>query len=123
MTTANATTSTPVPDAAPTSAGGSAGPVGIGFIGVGVISDTYLENLGSFPDVEVLILGDLDTERAAAQAAKHGVPASGTTQDVLDHPGVQVVVNLTIPAVHTEISAAAIAAGKHVGTEEPSAEE
>src|SRR5690625_2894608 len=119
MTTANATTSTPLPDAAPTSAGGSAGPVGIGVIGVGGISDTYLEKLGSFPDGEVLILGDLDTERAAAQAAKHGVPAAGTTQDVLDHPGVQVVVNLTIPAVHTEISSAAIAAGKHVWTEKP----
>jgi predicted dehydrogenase len=95
------------------------GPVGVGFIGVGVISDTYLENLNSFPDVEVLILGDLDTERAAAQASKHAVPASGTAQDVLDHPGVQVVVNLTIPAVHAEISSAAIAAGKHVWTEKP----
>ncbi|MGO2558406.1 Gfo/Idh/MocA family protein [Brachybacterium sp.] len=95
------------------------GPVGVGFIGVGVISDTYLENLNSFPDVEVLILGDIDTERAAAQAAKHDVPASGTAQDVLDHPGVQVVVNLTLPATHTEISSAAIAAGKHVWTEKP----
>ncbi|WP_114855384.1 Gfo/Idh/MocA family protein [Brachybacterium sp. YJGR34] len=93
--------------------------VGVGFIGVGVISDTYLENLASFPDVEVLILGDLDTERARSQAEKHGVPAHGTAQDVLDHPGVQVVVNLTIPAVHAEISSAAIAAGKHVWTEKP----
>ena len=74
-----------------------AGPVGVGFIGVGVISDTYLENLNSFPDVEVLILGDINTERAAAQAAKHNVPASGTAQDVLDHPGVQVVVNCPRP--------------------------
>ncbi|MGP9613464.1 Gfo/Idh/MocA family protein [Brachybacterium sp. AOP42-B2-9] len=96
-----------------------AGPVGVGFIGVGVISDTYLENLNSFPDVEVLILGDINTERAAAQAAKHNVPASGTAQDVLDHPGVQVVVNLTLPATHVEISSAAIAAGKHVWTEKP----
>jgi predicted dehydrogenase len=95
------------------------GPIGVGFIGVGVISDTYLENLGSFPDVEVLILGDLDVERAKSQAAKHGVPAAGTAQDVLDHPGVQVVVNLTIPAVHAEVSASAIAAGKHVWTEKP----
>lgn len=59
-------------------------PIGVGFIGVGVISDTYLENLSSFPDVEVLILGDLDTDRARAQAEKHGVPAHGTAQDVLD---------------------------------------
>ena len=31
------------------------GPVGVGFIGAGMISDTYLENLTSFPDVEVVI--------------------------------------------------------------------
>ena len=93
--------------------------VGIGFIGVGVISDTYLENLTSFPDVEVLILGDLDTERARAQAAKWGVPAAGTPDEVLAHPGVDLVVNLTVPAVHVAVSSAAVAAGKHVWTEKP----
>ncbi len=95
------------------------GPVGVGFIGVGVISDTYLENLASFPDVEVLILGDVNTDRAQAQAAKHGIAQWGTAADVLAHPGVDVVVNLTIPAVHVEISSQAIAAGKHVWTEKP----
>ena len=93
--------------------------VGIGVIGAGVISDTYLENLASFPDVEVLIVGDIDTARAAAQAAKHGVPAHGDVAAVLAHDGVQIVVNLTIPAVHLEISRQAIAAGKHVWTEKP----
>ena len=28
------------------------GPVGVGFIGAGVISDQYLTNLTTFPDVE-----------------------------------------------------------------------
>ncbi|WP_125133003.1 Gfo/Idh/MocA family oxidoreductase [Microbacterium sp. 10M-3C3] len=95
------------------------GPVGIGVIGAGVISDTYLENLTTFPDVEVLIVGDLFPERAREKADAHGVPAAGTVDDVLAHPGVQVVVNLTIPAAHIEISAAAVAAGKHVWTEKP----
>jgi predicted dehydrogenase len=95
------------------------GPVGVGFIGVGMISDTYLENLNSFPDVRVVILGDLDTERAKAQAEKHGVAESGTADDVLAHPDVDIVVNLTIPAVHAEVSAKAIAAGKHVWVEKP----
>jgi predicted dehydrogenase len=93
--------------------------VGVGVIGTGVISDTYLENLNSFPDVEVLVVGDLDTDRARAQAEKHGVPASGTAQDVLGHPDVQLVVNLTIPAAHIEVSSAALAAGKHVWSEKP----
>ncbi|ROP48633.1 MULTISPECIES: Gfo/Idh/MocA family protein [unclassified Rathayibacter] len=95
------------------------GPIGIGVIGVGVISDTYLENLASFPDVEVLIVGDLLLDRAKSQAEKHGVPAWGSAEDVLAHAGVQVVVNLTIPAAHVEVSAAAIAAGKHVWSEKP----
>ena len=95
------------------------GPVGVGFVGVGNISDTYLENLNSFPDIEVLILGDLLTDRAAEQARKHGIPASGSTADVLAHPGVELVVNLTVPAVHVEISSQAIAAGKHVWSEKP----
>lgn len=93
--------------------------VGIGIIGVGVISDTYLENLGRFPDVEVLIVGDLLLDRAQAQAEKHGVPAFGSADDVLSHPGVDLVINLTIPAVHIEVSRKAIAAGKHVWTEKP----
>ena len=95
------------------------GPVGVGLIGVGVISDTYLENLGSFPDVEVLALGDLDVERARSQAAKHGIAAAGTAEEVLANPDVELVVNLTIPAVHAEVSLAAIEAGKHVWSEKP----
>lgn len=93
--------------------------VGLGLIGSGVISDTYLENLGSFPDVEVVIIGGLDVEQARARARKHGVSQWGTADDVLAHPDVQVVVNLTVPAAHVEVSAAAIAAGKHVWTEKP----
>ncbi|MCI2957471.1 Gfo/Idh/MocA family oxidoreductase [Agromyces atrinae] len=95
------------------------GPVGVGFIGTGMISDTYLEHLTRFPDVRVIILGDLDETRAAAQAAKHGVPESGSAADVLAHPDVEIVVNLTIPAVHAEVASAAIAAGKNVWTEKP----
>lgn len=93
--------------------------VGIGLIGAGVISDTYLENLASFPDTEVLIIGDLDQDRARVQAEKHGVPAHGSADDVLAHPDVRLVVNLTIPAAHIEVSRAAIAAGKHVWSEKP----
>lgn len=93
--------------------------LGIGLIGAGVISDTYLENLSAFPDVEVRIVGDLDTARARAQAEKYGIGASGSAADVLAHDGVDLVVNLTIPAAHIEVSRAAVAAGKHVWTEKP----
>lgn len=93
--------------------------VGIGVIGAGVISDTYLENLSAFPDVDVLIVGDVLVERAEAQARKHGVPAHGSADDVLAHPDVELIINLTIPAAHIDVSRRAIAAGKHVWSEKP----
>ena len=78
------------------------GRVGVGLIGAGMISDTYLDNLTSFPDVEVLMVSDRDVPRAQAQAQKHGVPAWGGADDVLAHPDIELVVNLTIPAVHAQ---------------------
>ncbi|WP_394278787.1 Gfo/Idh/MocA family protein [Microbacterium sp.] len=95
------------------------GPVGVGVIGAGVISQTYLENLTSFPDVKVVAIGDLLPERAQAKAAEHGVPSWGTFDDVLANPDVELVVNLTIPQAHIEVSSRAVAAGKHVWTEKP----
>jgi predicted dehydrogenase len=94
-------------------------PVGVGLIGAGNISDQYLTSLTSFPDVKVLAIGDVVEERAREQAAKYGVPTAGAPRVVLDHPDIEIVVNLTIPAVHVEVSLAIIAAGKHVWTEKP----
>lgn len=95
------------------------GPVGVGIIGAGNISDTYLENLNSLLDIDVVIVGDLNVDRARVQAAKHAVSEFGTAADVLGHAGVDIVVNLTIPGVHAAVSSAAIAAGKHVWSEKP----
>ena len=95
------------------------GPVGVGVIGAGVISGTYLENLTSFPDVRVLRVADLDTGRAAAQAANHGVPHSGTVAELLADREVEIVVNLTLPAAHVDVGLAALEAGKHVWAEKP----
>lgn len=97
----------------------SDGPVGVGVIGAGVISTRYLTNLGSFPDVDVRFVADIDLDRAAAQAAAFDVPRSGTVDELLADPEVEIVVNLTIPAVHAEVALAAIEAGKDVWSEKP----
>ena len=96
-----------------------AGPVGIGVIGAGTISDTYLENLTKFADTEVLAIGDIVPEAAHEKADKYEVPAAGDVATVLNEPRVEIVVNLTIPAAHAEVASQAIAAGKHVWNEKP----
>ncbi|MEY4320907.1 MAG: hypothetical protein RLZZ471_848 [Actinomycetota bacterium] len=98
---------------------GKKGPVGVGFIGAGVISDQYLINLTKFPDVNVLFIADIDLDRAASQAKKYGVAASGSVDELLANPEIEIVVNLTIPAAHAEVDLKCIAAGKHVWSEKP----
>jgi predicted dehydrogenase len=94
-------------------------PVGVGMIGAGTISNTYLENLTNFADTEVLAIGDLFPEAAKEKAAKYEVPTAGDADTVLDHPDVEIVVNLTIPAAHADVATQAIKAGKHVWNEKP----
>ena len=84
-----------------------------------MISDTYLEHLTSFPDLNVIIVGNRNVDRARIQAEKHDVTHWGTNEEVLAYPEVELVVNLTVPAVHAAISSAALSAGKHVWSEKP----
>lgn len=95
------------------------GPMNIGVIGAGVISQQYLENLTRAADVRVVMVADLDTDRAAARAAEYGVPASGTVAELLARDDIEIVVNLTIPAAHVPVALDALAAGKHVWSEKP----
>lgn len=92
---------------------------GVGIVGAGNISTQYLENLTRYPDVEVRFVADLDLPRAAAQAEAYGVPASGGVDELLARDDVDVVVNLTVPAAHTEVGHRILAAGKHVWSEKP----
>lgn len=95
------------------------GPVGVGVIGAGTISEQYLDNLTTFPDVVVHAIGDMFPEAAAAKAAAYGIDAHGGVDAVLNHPDVEIVVNLTIPSAHVDVGLAAVAAGKHVWSEKP----
>ncbi|MFH6679009.1 Gfo/Idh/MocA family oxidoreductase, partial [Clavibacter michiganensis] len=79
---------------------GGTGRVGVGVIGAGVISGTYLENMTAMPDLEVLFVADIDLDRARSRAEEHGVPNHGTVDELLAMDEIEIVVNLTLPATH-----------------------
>ena len=91
----------------------------VGIIGCGAISNAYFNGSKTFPVLEIVNCADLDVKRANAKAAEFGIPASGDVAQLLADPAVDLVVNLTIPRAHMEVSQAAIAAGKHVFSEKP----
>ena len=62
---------------------------------------------------------DLVLERAEDQAEAYGVPKACTPEELLVDEEVEIVLNLTVPTVHAEVSLAALEAGKHVYTEKP----
>ena len=55
---------------------------------------------------------------AEARAAEFGLRAM-TVEALLADPGIDIVINLTIPKVHVEVGLRALAAGKHVHSEKP----
>lgn len=89
----------------------------IGVIGCGVISDIYLKNLTTrFSGISVVACADVVQEKSAMKAAEYHIAAM-TPQELLQSNEVDVVLNLTNPQYHTEISLSAIENNKHVYSE------
>ena len=93
-------------------------PLGVGIIGCGTISAIYMQNMGRFPGLRLTACADLREDAAHAAAARHGVSARGIDA-LLASTDIDIVVNLTVPAAHFAVSAAALAADKHVFSEKP----
>lgn len=93
-------------------------PLRIGLVGCGNISVTYLRNAALFRGIEIVACADLLPEQASRRAAEYGLRAVPVAALIADQ-GIDLVLNLTVPAAHAEITRAALAAGKHVFTEKP----
>ena len=91
---------------------------GVGIIGCGNISSAYLKLAPLFGSIEVLAVADLNTEAAAARADEFSVRAD-TIDALLASDDIEIVVNLTIPAAHFEVTKRILEAGKHAYSEKP----
>ena len=90
----------------------------IGIVGCGNISTAYLRNAPLFRGVEIVACADINPDAAARRAADFGIQAMEVGALIAD-PTVDLVLNLTIPVAHFDISMTALSAGKHVFTEKP----
>lgn len=92
--------------------------LGIGVIGCGTISRAYLRAMKRFGMIELRAVADMRSPAAEALGAEFGVPGLRVDQ-LLRRDDVDVVVNLTVPLAHTDVSLAVLRAGKHVHSEKP----
>jgi predicted dehydrogenase len=91
----------------------------IGIIGTGFVADLYMRSLQTFPHITVDCAFDIDSERLNAFCAYWGVRAASSLNALLEGPGVELVLNLTNPGAHFEVSRACLLAGRHVYSEKP----
>lgn len=90
----------------------------VGIIGCGNISEAYLRLAPRFSNVEIVAVADIVPEMAKKRAEQFSVKAL-TPDNLLKEKDIDVVVNLTIPAVHYDITKSILSAGKHAYTEKP----
>jgi predicted dehydrogenase len=92
--------------------------LGVGVIGCGNISMTYLRNAALFGGIELRACADLSADLARQRAAEYAIRAE-SVDALLAAEDVDLVLNLTVPNAHFDVSMAALSAGKHVFTEKP----
>src|SRR5919107_1598401 len=92
--------------------------LGVGIIGCGNISSAYLKIAPSFRNLEVRAVADMNMDNARLRASEFNVRAE-TVDEILADPEVDVIVNLTVPAAHYDVSRRILEAGKHAYSEKP----
>src|SRR5262245_40945049 len=92
----------------------------VAFVGCGFVADYYASTLPNYPDLELVGVTDLNPDRAARLAALWKVrTVYPTLQALLDDQRVELVLNLTNPSSHFDVSKECLSAGRHVYSEKP----
>ena len=96
----------------------------IAIVGSGFVADYYLKTLSIHPQLKLVGVMDKISERATKFAQFHNVGrVYNSLTDILEDNTVDIVLNLTNPHSHYEVSKACLEAGKHVYSEKPFAME
>lgn len=90
----------------------------IGVVGCGNISMAYMRNAPLFSGVEITACADLDGQAARRRADQFNLRATDV-DSLITADGIDLVLNLTVPSAHFDVSMRALSAGKHVFTEKP----
>jgi predicted dehydrogenase len=92
--------------------------LGIGIIGCGNISTSYLRLAPLFKGLEVRAVADVNMASAEARAAEFNTRAQ-SVEDLLANKAIDMVINLTIPDAHFPVTKSILEAGKHAYSEKP----
>lgn len=92
--------------------------LGVGIIGCGNISTTYLKLAPLFKRIEIRACADANPAAALLRAEEYGIKAQ-SVDELLANGDIDIVVNLTIPDAHFAVTKRILEAGKHAYSEKP----
>ena len=90
----------------------------VGLIGCGNISTAYLTLAPTYKNIRFKAVSDMNEDAALAKAKEFGLKAR-TVTDLLASDDIDIIVNLTIPDAHYDVTKRILDAGKHAYTEKP----
>ena len=94
--------------------------IGMGLVGAGFVGPHHIDAVRRLGYVDIVAIGGSSDASAAAKAEALGAKRSyGNYLDLVRDPDVDVVHNATPNYLHFPVTAAAIAAGKHVISDKP----
>ena len=90
----------------------------VGLIGCGHISETYFRAQESFNNIKIIKCADINFQTAQECAKKYNIQIA-TVDEILQDKEIEIILNLTIPRAHFEVSKKTLLAGKHSYSEKP----
>ena len=92
----------------------------VGLIGCGHIAETYFKSHKYFNNFRIIKCADIKHSAAKKCASIYKINAV-SVKDILKDKEIEIILNLTIPKAHFEVSKKALLNNKHVYTEKPMA--
>lgn len=91
----------------------------IAIVGCGFVADYYLRTLPLHPELKLKGVMDKNLKRAQNLSQRYSIPIYKTLDEVLKDSSIDIVLNLTNPRDHYEVSKACLECNKHVYSEKP----
>lgn len=91
----------------------------IAIVGCGYVADYYMANIDCYPNLEIIGVFDIDNERLKQFTNYYKLQAFGSYEQILSDITIDMILNLTDPRSHYEVTKKALDANKNVYTEKP----
>lgn len=91
----------------------------VAIVGCGYVAESYCRTIGNYPELKLAGAYDRNAQNLRSLCDLWPMRSYESLEQLLDDPSIEIVLNLTNPRSHYEITKGCLDAGKHVYSEKP----